>query len=121
MQVQVFQFSLLLQIPNSFESLFQITTDILADVASNPLFVYSDLDLNYDSATMKVHIDKDKAGAYGVTMQDIGITLGTMMSDACVKPYRLKRSFCEVIPQVERKFRLNPESMNNYYVMCCGW
>ncbi|NOH36474.1 multidrug efflux RND transporter permease subunit [Vibrio chagasii] len=102
--------------PNSFESLFQITTDILADVASNPLFVYSDLDLNYDSATMKVHIDKDKAGAYGVTMQDIGITLGTMMSDGYVNRIDLNGRSYEVIPQVERKFRLNPESMNNYYV-----
>ncbi|WP_210444275.1 efflux RND transporter permease subunit, partial [Vibrio crassostreae] len=102
--------------PNSFESLFQITTDILTDVATNPLFVYSDLDLNYDSATMKVHIDKDKAGAYGVTMQDIGITLGTMMSDGYVNRIDLNGRSYEVIPQVERKFRLNPESMNNYYV-----
>ncbi|MEF1280425.1 multidrug efflux RND transporter permease subunit [Vibrio fortis] len=102
--------------PNSFESLFQITTDILAEVSSNPLFVYSDLDLNYDSATMKINIDKDKAGAYGVTMQDIGITLGTMMSDGYVNRIDLNGRSYEVIPQVERKFRLNPESMNNYYV-----
>ncbi|MGF1752174.1 multidrug efflux RND transporter permease subunit [Vibrio makurazakiensis] len=102
--------------PNSFESLFQITTDILADVSSNPLFVYSDLDLNYDSATMKINIDKDKAGAYGVTMQDIGITLGTMMSDGYVNRIDLNGRSYEVIPQVERKYRLNPESMNTYYV-----
>lgn len=93
--------------PNSFESLFQITTDILAEVSSNPLFVYSDLDLNYDSATMKINIDKDKAGAYGVTMQDIGITLGTMMSDGYVNRIDLNGRSYEVIPQVERKFRLN--------------
>lgn len=102
--------------PNSFESLFQITTEILAEVSTNPLFVYSDLDLNYDSATMKIHIDKDKTGAYGVTMQDIGITLGTMMSDGYVNRIDLNGRSYEVIPQVERKFRLNPESMNNYYV-----
>ncbi|MDN3615668.1 multidrug efflux RND transporter permease subunit [Vibrio gallaecicus] len=102
--------------PNSFESLFTITTDILADVKSSPQFVYSDLDLNYDSATMKINIDKDKAGAYGVTMQDIGITLGTMMSDGYVNRIDLNGRSYEVIPQVERKYRLNPESMNNYYV-----
>ncbi|MDW3190335.1 efflux RND transporter permease subunit, partial [Vibrio sp. Vb0932] len=38
--------------PNSFESLFTIASDVLTDVASSPMFVYSDLDLNYDSATM---------------------------------------------------------------------
>ena len=102
--------------PNAFESLFAITTDILAEVKSNPMFVYSDLDLNYDSATMKISIDKDKAGAYGVTMQDIGITLSTMMADGYVNRIDLNGRSYEVIPQVERKWRLNPESMNNYYV-----
>ncbi|ELE1961926.1 multidrug efflux RND transporter permease subunit [Vibrio vulnificus] len=102
--------------PNSFESLYTIASDILTEVASSPLFVYSDLDLKYDSATMKIKIDKDKAGAYGVTMQDIGITLGTMMADGYVNRIDLNGRSYEVIPQVERKWRLNPESMKNYYV-----
>ncbi|MGF1905060.1 multidrug efflux RND transporter permease subunit [Aliivibrio logei] len=102
--------------PNSFESLFQIATEVLTEVKGSPLFVYSDIDLNFDSATMKINIDKDKAGAYGVTMQDIGITLSTMMADGYVNRIDLNGRSYEVIPQVERKFRLNPESMNNYYV-----
>ncbi|HDY8042176.1 TPA: multidrug efflux RND transporter permease subunit VmeD [Vibrio vulnificus] len=102
--------------PNSFESLYTIASDILTEVTSSPLFVYSDLDLKYDSATMKIKIDKDKAGAYGVTMQDIGITLGTMMADGYVNRIDLNGRSYEVIPQVERKWRLNPESMKNYYL-----
>ncbi len=102
--------------PNSFESLFQVASDVLTEASKNPLFVYSNLDLNFDSATMKINIDKDKAGAYGVTMQDIAVTLGTMMSDGYVNRIDLNGRSYEVIPQVERKYRLNPESMNNYYV-----
>lgn len=102
--------------PNNFESLFQVASDILAAVKENPQFVYSDMDLNFDSATMKINIDKDKAGAYGVTMQDIGITLGTMMADGYVNRIDLDGRSYEVIPQVERKYRLNPESVKGYYV-----
>jgi len=102
--------------PNSFESLFAVASDILAEATVSPLLVYSDLDLNFDSATMKINIDKDKAGAYGVTMQDIGITLGTMMADGYVNRIDLDGRSYEVIPQVERRYRLNPESMNNYFV-----
>ncbi|WP_036817251.1 efflux RND transporter permease subunit, partial [Photobacterium sanctipauli] len=102
--------------PNSFESLFQVSSDILQKVKNNAMFVYSDLDLNYDSATMKIKIDKDKAGAYGVTMQDIGTTLSTMMSDGYVNRIDLNGRSYEVIPQVERKYRLNPESLKGYYV-----
>ncbi|MCG9659087.1 multidrug efflux RND transporter permease subunit [Vibrio mediterranei] len=102
--------------PNSFESLFTIATDIWTDVQKNAQFVYSTLDLNYDSATMKINIDKDMAGAYGVTMQDIGITLSAMMADGYVNRIDLNGRSYEVIPQVERKYRLNPESMNMYFV-----
>lgn len=49
-------------------------------------------------------------------MQDIGTTLSTMMADGYVNRIDLYGRSYEVIPQVERKFRLNPESMNNYYV-----
>ncbi|KKD58590.1 transporter [Grimontia sp. AD028] len=102
--------------PSNFESLFQVASDVLSEVKSNSMFVYSDMDLNFDSATMKINIDKDKAGAYGVTMQDIGITLGTMMADGYVNRIDLDGRSYEVIPQVERKYRLNPESIKGYYV-----
>ncbi|MDG3086792.1 multidrug efflux RND transporter permease subunit [Vibrio hannami] len=102
--------------PNNFESLFQIATDVLVETMQSPNFAFSNIDLNYDSATMKISIDKDKAGAYGVTMQDIGITLSTMMADGYVNRIDLDGRSYEVIPQVERKYRLNPETMKNYYV-----
>ncbi len=102
--------------PNNFESLFQIATEVLVETIKSPSFAFANIDLNYDSATMKINIDKDKAGAYGVTMQDIGITLSTMMADGYVNRIDLGGRSYEVIPQVERKYRLNPESMNHYYV-----
>ncbi|MGB6189388.1 MAG: multidrug efflux RND transporter permease subunit [Aeromonas molluscorum] len=102
--------------PNSFESLFIVASEVLSAAQASGQFVYSDLDLNYDSATMKINIDKDKAGAYGITMQDIGVTMGTMMADGYVNRIDLDGRSYEVIPQVERKYRLNPESMKGYYV-----
>ncbi|TCI02666.1 multidrug efflux RND transporter permease subunit [Corallincola luteus] len=102
--------------PNNFESLFAVASSFLEELRSNPNFVYLDLDLNYDSATMKVQIDRDKAGAYGITMQDIGTTLSAMFSDGYVNRIDLDGRSYEVIPQVERKWRLNPESLNNFYV-----
>ncbi len=102
--------------PDNFENLFTLTSEMLSKVQQSPLFVYSTLDLNFDSATMRIEIDKDKAAAYGVTMQDIGITLSTMMADGSVNRVDLDGRSYEVIPQVERKYRLNPESLQHYYV-----
>ncbi|MCE0493702.1 multidrug efflux RND transporter permease subunit [Vibrio salinus] len=102
--------------PNSFENLFALSAEILAKIKKNPMFVYSTLDLNFDSATMRIDIDKDKAGAYGVSMEDIGLTLSTMVADGYVNRVDMGGRSYEVIPQVERKYRLNPESLNHYYV-----
>lgn len=102
--------------PNSFENLFSLASELLGKIKNNPMFAYSTLDLNFDSATMHIDIDKDKAGAYGVSMQDIGLTLSTMVADGYVNRIDLGGRSYEVIPQVERKYRLNPESLNHYYV-----
>jgi multidrug efflux pump len=101
---------------NPFESLVEIASDVLAATQANPNFVYSELDLAFDSATMNISIDRDKAGAYGVTMQDIGITLGTLLSDGYLNRIDLDGRSYEVIAQVERKYRLSPDKLGNFYV-----
>ncbi|PSU88698.1 transporter [Photobacterium kishitanii] len=102
--------------PNNFKSLYQVAAEMLAKVKDNPMFVYSDLDLKYDSATMNIDIDKDKAGAYGVTMQAIGNTLSTMLAGGDINRVDILGRSYKVIPQVERKDRFNPKDLNNYYV-----
>ncbi|QYJ75020.1 multidrug efflux RND transporter permease subunit [Shewanella sp. FJAT-52076] len=101
---------------SSFESLFQIGTQVLEKVQKSPYFIYSEMNLKFDSGSMRIHIKRDLAGTYGVTMQDIGMTLSTMMSDGYVNRINLDGRSYEVIPQVERKLRANPESLANYYV-----
>ncbi|MGB5446178.1 MAG: multidrug efflux RND transporter permease subunit [Psychromonas sp.] len=101
---------------NQFESLVSIASDVLAATQANPNFVYSELDLAFDSATMNIKIDRDKAGAYGVTMQDIGITLGTLLSDGYLNRIDLDGRSYEVIAQVERKYRLSPDNLGDFYV-----
>ncbi|WP_028862321.1 multidrug efflux RND transporter permease subunit [Psychromonas aquimarina] len=101
---------------NSFQSLGSIASDVLAATQANPNFVYSELDLAFDSATMNIKIDRDKAGAYGVTMQDIGITLGTLLSDGILNRIDLNGRSYEVIAQVERKYRLSPDKLGSFFV-----
>ncbi|QDF65304.1 multidrug efflux RND transporter permease subunit [Shewanella sp. SNU WT4] len=102
---------------SSFESLFQIGSSVLDKVQKNPLFVYSEINLKYDSGTMKIKINRDLAGAYGITMQDIGTTLSTMITDGYVNRVNIDGRAYEVIPQVERKYRANPEALKDYYLV----
>ena len=101
---------------NSFASLVKIAGGILSEVQKNPNFVYSDLNLVFDSATMNIKINRDRAGAYGVTMQDIASTLSTLLSDGYINRVNLYGRSYEVIAQVERKYRLSPQKLGEFYV-----
>ncbi|MGL5365313.1 MAG: efflux RND transporter permease subunit, partial [Plesiomonas shigelloides] len=109
-------FQFVITTPNSFESLFQIASDMLGKIQHNGMFVYSSMDLNYNSANLNIKIDKDKAGAYGVTMQDIGNALSTMLAGGYINRIDLYGRSYQVIPQMERKYRLNPDLLNQLYV-----
>lgn len=102
--------------PGNFDNLLILSQEILKKVRQNSGVVYSTLDLSFSSATMKVSVSKEKASAYGVSMQDIGNTLAVMTSDSHVNQVDLGGLAYEIIPQAERRHRLSPESLNHYYV-----
>lgn len=101
---------------NPFESLFEIGMGVFEKVKKSPLFVFSQVDLKYDAGNMNIQVKKDIAGSYGITMQDIGKTLSTMMGDGYVNRINLEGRSYEVIPQVARKNRTGPEALQGYYL-----
>lgn len=102
--------------PASFETLYAIGTKLLDKAKKSPLFVYTDVNLKYDSGLVRLKVDREAAGAYGVTMQEIGATLGTMMGGGYINRVNIDGRSYEVIPQVERSFRNNPSLIEEFYV-----
>lgn len=56
-----------------------------------------------------MNIDKSKAGLLGITMSDVKTMLSTAMSGNYINFFNLDTKGYRVIPQVQRRFRLNPE------------
>jgi multidrug efflux pump len=52
----------------------------------------------------------------GVSMQDLGGTLATLLGESEINRFTLEGRSYKVIAQVERPFRDNPDWLNNYYV-----
>ena len=99
-----------------FEKLYTVASKVGRFITNSPEFVFSKLDLNFGSGSVTVEVNRDKAGAYGVTMQAIGNTLSTMMGDGYLNRINLDGRAYEVIPQTPRKHRLTPDSLGYYYV-----
>ncbi len=80
------------------------------------LFLYMDSDLKYDEPLLNVSIDRSKAQSMGITMQEIGDALSTMLSENYVNWFEMQGYSYEVIPQVIQKYRFNAGMLKNYYI-----
>ncbi len=107
---------LVIMTPNSFEQLFDVSKTVREKADKSGLFVYSDTDLNYDSPSLDITVNREKAGAYGITMSDIGQTLSAMVADGYVNRVAINGRSYEVIPQTVRDFRKSPQDLSSYYV-----
>ena len=96
----------------------------LADVAlkmqqaakESGLFLFTDVDLKFDTPQYEFNIDADKANRLGVNMADIGTALATMLGGNYVNLFSLYGRSYQVIPQAPREFRLSPDWLTRYRV-----
>ena len=80
------------------------------------LFLFVNSDLNYDQPVLEMKIDRNAASAIGVNIDDISSTLATALNENKAQYFNLSNRSYEVIPQIYKNDRLNPDQLNNLYV-----
>lgn len=108
--------AIVLKTAQDYKSLANTAEKFLSAMKASGKFIYTNLDLTYDTAQMTISVDKEKAGTYGITMQQISNTLGSFLSGATVTRVDVDGRAYKVISQVKRDDRLSPESFQNYYL-----
>ncbi|WP_436639350.1 efflux RND transporter permease subunit [Microbaculum sp. FT89] len=111
-----FPVSFVVQTTADYEQLLQVTDRIVEAARDSGMFLFLDTDLKFDTPQTIIKIDRDKAGAIGVSMRDIGATLAMMTGGNYVNLINLGGRSYQVIPQVPRADRLIPEQLGGYYV-----
>ncbi|TXH34646.1 MAG: multidrug efflux protein [Rhodospirillaceae bacterium] len=99
-----------------YRSLNEVSQRFLEKAQQSGLFVYNDLDLKFQKPQTIVEIDRDKAAAYGVRMQDIASTLSILTGGDYINLMNLYNRSYQVIPQVARIDRLDPDKLGEFYV-----
>ena len=84
------------------------------------LFIFTDSDLKFDTPQFEMKIDAAKANRLGISMQDVGSTLATLLGGNYVNRFNLYGRSYEVIPQVPRDFRLTPDWLTRYQLRTAG-
>ena len=74
------------------------------------------LDVKIDQAMSEIVIDRDKVATMGLTMQQVGADLASMLGGNFVNRFTIAGRSYKVIPQIERRSRLTAEQLQDIYV-----
>jgi len=97
---------------------YKIVADAMAALEKaareSGLFIFTDSDLKFDTPQIEIEIDAAKANRLGISMQDIGSSLATMLGGNYVNRFSLAGRSYQVIAQAPRDFRLTPDWLTRY-------
>ncbi len=109
-------FEFVINTANDYESLLEVAQRVKDRAQASGKFAFLDIDLAFDKPEVVVDIDRAKAAQMGVSMQELGGTLATLLGESEINRFTLDGRSYKVIAQVERAYRDNPEWLNQYYV-----
>ena len=109
-------FQFVINTPNDYESLLQVTERIKQRAQASGKFAFLDVDLAFDKPEVVVEIDREKAAQMDVSMEDLGGTLATLLGEGEINRFTIDGRSYKVIAQVERAYRDNPDWLRSYYV-----
>jgi len=100
----------------NYEELARWRDVILRKARQNPRLTRVDTDLKETQPQLLIHIDQDRAAALGVSVETIGQTLQTMMSEKVVTTYVVDGEEYDVVLQAKDDQRATPDDLANIYV-----
>jgi multidrug efflux pump len=82
--------------------------------SGNFTFVQKSIDI--DKPVTRVKVDRERVADLGLSMQDIGQELGSMLGGGFINRFNMEGRSYEVIPQVERYARQTETALNDYFL-----
>jgi multidrug efflux pump len=99
-----------------FERLNTVAQQFLQQSLASGMFIFLDCDLKIDNPQSDVIIDRDKTAQLGLKMSDVGSSLSALLGGGFVNYFSMSGRSYKVIPQVQQRYRLNPQQLLDYYI-----
>jgi multidrug efflux pump len=100
----------------NYEELARWRDIVLERASSYPGLSRVDADLKETQPQLQIDIDEDRAAALGVSVETIGSTLRTMMSEQAITTYVLDGEEYDVVLQAQEGQRATATDLTNIYV-----
>ncbi|KIG17633.1 RND multidrug efflux transporter [Enhygromyxa salina] len=102
---------------DSHEQILQVAEQVVQAAIDSGEFAFPPfVDVQIDQLETEIVIDRDKVAAMGLTIQQVGADLGTMLGGNFVNRFDIDGRAYKVIPQIQRADRLVPEQLEQIYI-----
>lgn len=105
----------IIQAPN-FEQLREKIPVFMDEVAKDPTFTVSDVNLKFNKPELNITIDRDKARSLGVSVADVAQTLQLSLSGQRFAYFMMNGRQYQVIGQFDRQDRSTPMDLSSIFV-----
>jgi multidrug efflux pump len=100
----------------SIEKLREVLPAFMAKVQENPIFQMADVNLKFTKPELRIHIDREKASALGVSTQNIGQTLQLALSGQRFGYFFMNGKQYQILGDLARGDRNKPLDLQSLYV-----
>jgi multidrug efflux pump len=99
------------------EAILEFAQQIQLKAMRSGLFAFPPIiDTKIDKAQSEIVFDRDRVADLGLTMQQVGADIGTLLGGGFVNRFNIEGRSYRVIPQALRSERLNPDQLQELYV-----
>jgi multidrug efflux pump len=99
------------------EELVRVADQLVMEAIKSNQFAFPPVtDVKIDQAEAEVVFDRDKIATMGLSMQQVGSDLATMLGGNFINRFSMAGRSYKVIAEIERSGRLNPESLADIHV-----
>ena len=99
------------------DTILQFAQQLQLKAIQSGIFAFPPIiDTKIDQPQAELVIDRDKAADLGLSLQQIGTDVGTLLGGNFVNRFNIDGRSYRVIPQVKRSERLNPDQITDLYI-----
>ncbi len=106
----------ILKTQDGYDQLYGTVQQVLEKARESGKFYFIKSDFNFSKPEIRVTIDRERAESMGISMRDIGQTLGAILAEGYVSRFNLAGRSYKIIPQARRDQRENAEIISQYFV-----
>ncbi|MFV2033456.1 MAG: efflux RND transporter permease subunit, partial [Gammaproteobacteria bacterium] len=106
----------ILKTQQSYDRLYGVVQQVLARARESGQFYFIKSDFNFSKPEIRITIDRERADSMGISMREIGQTLGAILAEGYVSRFNLAGRSYKIIPQARREGRQSADIISQYYV-----